>query len=115
MIRIKLPERPPPLSACYTDPNGRKGRVKTQRYRNWEKICAPLLRSVRETDHFIGTVGVQYRFKRTDFRKRDLGNLEKAMSDILVAHQIIEDDSLIVDLRLLWGGEEIAEVWVWQI
>ena len=112
MLKIRLPERPPPLSACFTDPAGRKGRVKTKRYRDWEHLCAPRLRSVKET--MVGHIAVQYRFARTDRRKRDLGNLEKAMSDILVKHEIIEDDSMIVDLRLVWGGDEPAEIWIWE-
>lgn len=62
----------------------------------------------------LGDIAVQYRFARTDRRKRDLGNLEKAMSDILVKHEIIEDDSKIVDLRLIWGGNEPAEIWIWE-
>ena len=36
------------------------------------------------------------------------------MSDILVKHEIIEDDSKIVDLRLIWGGNEPAEIWIWE-
>ena len=120
MLKIRLPERPPPLSACFTDPAGRKGRVKTKRYRDWEKICAPKLKEVRgylvhnRVASYQGDVAVQYRFARTDRRKRDLGNLEKAMSDILVKHEIIEDDSKIVDLRLVWGGDEPAEIWIWE-
>ncbi len=62
----------------------------------------------------VGDIAVQYRFARTDRRKRDLGNLEKAMSDILVKHEIIEDDSKIVDLRLIWTGSEPAEIWIWE-
>ena len=112
MLKIRLPERPPPLSACFTDPAGRKGRVKTKRYRDWERLCAPRLRAVKET--MVGDIAVQYRFARTDRRKRDLGNLEKAMSDILVKHEIIEDDSKIVDLRLIWTGSEPAEIWIWE-
>ena len=110
-VRIRLPARPPPLSSLYTEPAGRRGRVKTKRYRDWQRICAPSLRAVGR--EIKGFVRVEYKFLRPDKRKRDLGNLEKAMSDILVYHNIIEDDSLIVDLRLLWAGEQPAEVWVW--
>lgn len=114
LLKIRLPERPPPLSACYTDPAGRSGRVKTKRYRDWEKMCAPVLRRVVDREGMIeGKVRVEYRFERPDARKRDLGNLEKAMSDVLVKFGVIGDDSNIVDLRLIWAGEEEAEIWIW--
>ena len=113
IVQIALPERPPPLSACFTN-HKQRGRVKTPRYRAWETLCAPTMQKVSEAEKFVGTVAVKYRFKRTDRRKRDLGNLEKAMSDILVKHGIIEDDSLIVDLHLAWGGDSQAEITIWN-
>jgi crossover junction endodeoxyribonuclease RusA len=39
---------------------------------------------------------------RPDKRRRDLGNLEKAVSDILVSQNIIEDDSLCEWLEVRW-------------
>ncbi len=39
---------------------------------------------------------------RPDKRKRDLGNLEKAVSDILVSQNIIEDDSFCEWLEVKW-------------
>lgn len=48
-------------------------------------------------------VAVDYIFKRPDKRRRDVGNLEKAVSDLIVAAGILEDDSQIVDIRLRWG------------
>ena len=42
---------------------------------------------------------------RPDKRRRDLGNLEKAVSDILVSVGIIEDDSLCEWLEIKWVQE----------
>jgi crossover junction endodeoxyribonuclease RusA len=39
---------------------------------------------------------------RPDKRKRDLGNLEKAISDILVSQNIVEDDSLCEWIEARW-------------
>jgi Holliday junction resolvase RusA-like endonuclease len=39
---------------------------------------------------------------RPDKRRRDIGNLEKAVSDILQAAKIIEDDYLCQDLHMRW-------------
>jgi len=40
--------------------------------------------------------------KKPDKRRRDIGNLEKAVSDILQATGVIEDDCLCQDLRMRW-------------
>ena len=104
-IKITLPELPPPLSACFTNPRGRRGRVKTSRYRNWEQLCLPhcSMAGVR------GKVQVRYQFKRPDKRIRDLGNLEKATSDLLVKAGVIDDDSDIDSLWLFWAVKPNAE------
>jgi crossover junction endodeoxyribonuclease RusA len=39
---------------------------------------------------------------KPDKRKRDLGNLEKAISDILVSQGIVEDDSLCEWIVARW-------------
>jgi Holliday junction resolvase RusA-like endonuclease len=39
---------------------------------------------------------------RPDKRKRDLGNLEKAISDILVSQNIIQDDCLCEWMEIRW-------------
>lgn len=53
--------------------------------------------------HFDTPVEVTYRFGKPDKRQRDLGNLEKAPSDLLVAHGILKDDSLIHRMILEWA------------
>ena len=42
---------------------------------------------------------------RPDKRRRDLGNLEKAVSDILVSTGVIEDDCLCEWLEIRWVDE----------
>jgi crossover junction endodeoxyribonuclease RusA len=42
---------------------------------------------------------------KPDKRKRDIGNLEKAVSDILVTMGIIEDDNLCEWLEARWVPE----------
>ena len=102
-ITVKLPKLPPPLSACYTNVRGR-GRVKTKRYREWINLCSPCLYGHK---FITGKVCVEYSFFRPDKRKRDLGNLEKALSDLLTG-KLIEDDSMIEDLRLSWAKQDCA-------
>jgi len=56
-----------------------------------------------------GKVQVRYQFKRPDKRIRDLGNLEKATSDLLVKAGVIDDDSDIDSLWLFWAVKPNAE------
>ena len=109
-MKISLPEIPPPLSACFTDPGrGKKGRVKTRRYRAWINEAAYRLKPYRG-EFGEEPLRVIYRYGRPDRRRRDLGNLEKATSDILVSTGIITDDSQITDMRLLWDQIEGMEI-----
>jgi crossover junction endodeoxyribonuclease RusA len=39
---------------------------------------------------------------KPDKRRRDLGNLEKAVSDILVTTEVVEDDNLCEWLEIRW-------------
>lgn len=40
-----------------------------------------------------------------DKRQRDLGNLEKVVSDFLQTISVIEDDSLAREITLRWGSD----------
>ncbi len=119
-LTIILPERPPPLSACYTNAaprfvkgGGRSkahiGRKMTKRYAAWITRC---MLTVGYVGKVPGPIAVDYQFARVDKRKRDLGNLEKAVSDLLVKMKVIEDDSLIMVLRLRWGGDAPVRITV---
>ena len=57
-----------------------------------------------------GKVDVQMRFGRPDKRRRDLANLEKAVSDFLVNVGVIEDDCLIESLFMEWADIEGCSV-----
>lgn len=103
MLTLTLPSLPPPLSACFKNVR-RNGRAATARYTAWVIEAARAVQEQRLAG-MAGTVAAVYVFRRPDRRRRDLGNLEKAVSDLLVKTGLIEDDSLIVDLRLMWGGD----------
>jgi crossover junction endodeoxyribonuclease RusA len=80
--------------------------VKTARYKAWIATAEYELFKqwpvVGQPGVILAPISVTYRLVRPDKRKRDLGNLEKGLSDILVSTGIIGDDSQIEDLRLLW-------------
>ena len=82
----------------------RGGRVKSPRYRQWEKDADA--HKPAGIVKLQGDVIAVYTFGRPDKRRRDISNLEKAVGDTLVRWQALEDDSQIVDIRLRWGTPE---------
>ncbi len=98
---LTLPEIPPPLSACFNN-NRKRGRVKSKRYTAWINNVLCSRRGVG-FEPLEGDVQAVYLYRRPDRRRRDLGNLEKATSDILMTLNVIKDDSQIIDLRLAWS------------
>lgn len=92
MHRIDLP-RPISTNNLFANVPG-KGRVKTQDYQTWLWHVAAALTKQRPLPKFtepvrivyaVGEVGVSSRF--------DLGNAEKALTDVLVSEGVIPDDS----------------------
>ena len=48
--------------------------------------------------------------RQTDFRRHDLDNLIKPVSDLLVSMTIIEDDSKAEEIHLRWGDVQGCEI-----
>lgn len=84
--------------------NGTKGRYKSKRYSEW-LTEAGLILNTQHVQHFKGAVWVDIQAHRPDKRRRDIDGILKAPFDLLVKHQIIEDDSHIVGLSIKWVGE----------
>ncbi|GLK78018.1 hypothetical protein GCM10008171_32720 [Methylopila jiangsuensis] len=92
---------PPPLNNLFANVHGR-GRVRSQRYREWANAAGWQLRAARPAS-VTGPVAVTILLGRPDRRKRDLDGLSKAPIDLLVEHRVIEDDSLVQRLTLAWA------------
>lgn len=90
MTRVELPF-PPTLSACFTNVKGR-GRVPTAAYKAWQKEALWMIAAQR-VKPILGRVTVYVRLVAPDRRARDAGNVDKAVGDILVKANLIEDDS----------------------
>lgn len=105
MIKLWLPY-PPSLNSLYP---GKVRRHKSKKYVAWIK-SATLAINNQKTDRFDVPVQVHYKFGKPDSLIRDLANLEKAPSDLLVECGILADDSLIHKLVMEWadiGGCEV--------
>lgn len=80
---------PPSVNALYANVPG--GRVLTQQYRDWLEAAGWELK-LQKTKPMAGAVGLTLLIAMPE-RKRDLGNMEKAVSDLLVKHGIMADDN----------------------
>jgi crossover junction endodeoxyribonuclease RusA len=102
MIGFRLPA-PPSVNSLYANVPG-KGRVKSKRYRTWLNAAGWALKEQRPK-RVSGDYVLWLWCERPDKRRRDLGNLEKPVSDLLVEHGVVGDDSQCMAIHLYWSGE----------
>lgn len=98
---------PPSLNSLYP---GKIRRHKSKRYTQWIIDATHALSQQDTSMRFSEPVQITYRIGRPDKRQRDLANLEKAPSDLLVSHGILADDSLIHRLIMEWAEIEGVQV-----
>lgn len=104
MTVITLPF-PVSVNAMYAD--GKTRRHKSQRYADWIAEAGYALKSQRARP-VPGPVTLLYEVQEgKDNRRRDIANLEKGCTDLLVYYGIIEaDHDLIVrEIRMIWNRD----------
>jgi Holliday junction resolvase RusA-like endonuclease len=92
------------------DGNGRRGRRKSEKYKDWITMAGYALARLKPRHTIDGKVELVYTFGKRGTRA-DLGNLEKAVTDLLVEHRVIVDDSAqyVEKITLQWGqGDSLA-------
>lgn len=95
-------EKPPSANNLYRNVPG-KGRVRSDAYKAWQHRAGWQVELARP-GFISGKVEVRYAIPwPKDKRRRDLENLAKPLSDLLVKHRLIEDDSRIVRLELAYA------------
>jgi crossover junction endodeoxyribonuclease RusA len=97
--------RPPSLNSIYATHVGKGSksgtrRVKTKKYTDWLAANLRTLALDYNIEPIRGRVGVAYKIPALDRRQRDIGNMEKAMSDLLVQARIIQDDCFIDHIEI---------------
>jgi Holliday junction resolvase RusA-like endonuclease len=110
-IHLKLPF---PLSVNMLYANRLKSRTKSTRYRTWANAAGWELKAQKQTP-LHGWYTMRLCLYEADKRKRDPGNMEKCISDLLVEHGLVEDDSLCVSVaieRFRTRGKPYCEVTV---
>lgn len=103
---INLPY-PPSLNGLFA---GQKRRYKSKAYKKW--IAEADIAILQQKPHKIkGHVKFSVLLGKPDKRIRDLDNVgAKAILDRLVAHGIIEDDSLVESIYMAWASVDGAVV-----
>lgn len=100
MIRLHLPF-PVSVNALYANSGNGRGRHKTTRYNAW---IAEASIAVKDSHRqAIAPYSLSICLEAPDKRTRDLANLEKGVSDFLVMHGIVKDDSFCQRLVMTWG------------
>jgi Holliday junction resolvase RusA-like endonuclease len=87
-----------------------RGRITSNDYRIWKDRSGWELLECRPAK-IKGPVALRYEFKQG---RADLGNLEKAVTDLLVTHGVIEGDGpkIVREIVLTWGDVEGVRVTV---
>lgn len=101
MIRLPVP---PSTNALY-----RGRRYKTNEYKNW-RLVAGLSVAQSGVQKFEGPVVIS--IKAPENNRRDISNYIKAVEDLLVLHEIIEDDrcKIVRGISAVWHDGENVEV-----
>lgn len=113
MITLSLPW-PPSVNNLFI--NTKRGRIRSQKYDEWIQLAGWELQK-QKAPRITGPVSLSYAFGPPDKRKRDLGNLEKAPTDLLVSHGVIEADHghIVKEIRLSWGNVEGVKVTISKV
>lgn len=107
MTVITLPF-PISVNAMFSD--GKTRRHKSQRYADWIAEAGYALKSQRALP-VLGPVKLLYEVQEgKDNRRRDIGNLEKGVTDLLVYYGIIEadHDKIVREIRLIWNKDVVG-------
>lgn len=89
---------PPSVNGLFA---GKARRYASPAYKAWKAAARPFVPAVL----IAGPYTLELIFDRPDRRARDLGNLEKAVSDLIVERGLVIDDSCCQRITLAWSDE----------
>jgi crossover junction endodeoxyribonuclease RusA len=101
MIRIVLPF-PPSVNRLWRTTKG-GGMYRSPEYAAWRKQAEWAVAGQVKGKKIAGEYTLEITAVKPDKRRRDLGNLEKAVSDILQHAKVIEDDYLCQEIHIRWS------------
>ncbi|KQP53058.1 RusA family crossover junction endodeoxyribonuclease [Methylobacterium sp. Leaf106] len=93
---------PPSTNNLFFSVSG-KGRRKTDAYKAWIKEASIVAKLAIRAKRIDGPYALNIQIGKPDNRRRDLGNLEKALSDLLVSVGAVSDDSACQRIEMEWS------------
>lgn len=112
----KLPI-PPTANNLFVNNRRTGGRFTSPEYKAWQEEAKLDLEFWKQYGPMKGRLKAVYTYVFKDDRKRDIGNFEKAISDILVKGGVIKDDSQIDHLELIrsTGGNPGVKIELYRL
>lgn len=101
MIRIVLPF-PPSVNRLWRATKG-GGVYRSKEYKDWQTHAEWAVAGQVKGQFIKGEYEITITAVKPDKRRRDLGNLEKAVSDLLQKTGVIEDDYLCQRIQISWA------------
>lgn len=90
---------PPSTNQLYANVAG-KGRVKSERYIQWQNAAGWDFQRGHISGPFTAEIIICSSRRN---KRRDLDNFAKPILDLLVKHGVVDDDSLCQELHMAWG------------
>lgn len=81
-----------------------KGRIKTVAYKAWIREASWVAKLAIKAKRIDGPYALCIQIGKPDNRKRDIGNLEKPISDLLVSIGAVNDDSDCQRIEMEWSA-----------
>lgn len=99
VVRLDLPF-PPSTNALWK--KGRAGMYRAPRYMTWINAAGVELKR-QKPRAIVGNYAIRIDLERKDKRRRDADNFIKGLSDLLVSHGVVSDDSLAEIVTVRWN------------
>jgi len=83
---------------------GKKKMYLNPKYSEWKNTSTVMALNNKKGDYISGHYSLILAVGRPDKRRRDIDNIIKPVSDLLVGIQIVEDDSLCNRVTAFWSN-----------
>lgn len=110
-VQIRVPH-PPSTNALRTIQRGGRRMISSNKYRAWQKEAGQILEMQRPPMvHGPVTLRIEVgriltKSGKPDKRRRDISNFLKSLEDLLVAHAVIDDDSMVQFGSIEWANRD---------
>lgn len=103
---------PPTTNNLFVNAKWGKGRIKSEEYKAWIKLCGYRLNAQRPP-LMAGKVAILIEVEEPKTaRRQDVANREKAVTDLLVSHRVLQGDDqrFVREIIMRWAPVEGVRV-----